>query len=279
MSPPGKSLIYIKRPFKKTSAATRPLLAMQNAHPRIDTNRGSLHPALFWSPETLTLGQFGILDWLAGCDRGVASVIHGRKHTLPPAQPADGWAPSSTFRRPVSASNHPLSLHRSRVSPRLPHPLRMCGGDATLTPAASSSPGCARGNPEPRYREPRTSSPRPFHHPIQGPSFLPTPTYSTRLGGASSLQSSSRPSEGGPAGKRPRPPAQPRWALAEHAALDLCPKQESGARRAQTLAVGRGDLNLHLFPLPSLTAAPFTPDSADAGRRGATLPRNSIVNC
>lgn len=278
MSPPGKSLIYIKRPFKKTSAATRPLLAMQNAHPRIDTNRGSLHPALFWSPETLTLGQFGILDWLAGCDRGVASVIQaGSTPSRPRSLQMAGLPPA-----PSAAQSPPpttLSPHRSRVSPRLPHPLRMCGGDATLTPAASSSPGCARGNPEPRYREPRTSSPRPFHHPIQGPSFLPTPTYSTRLGGASSLQSSSRPSEGGPAGKRPRPPAQPRWALAEHAALDLCPKQESGARRAQTLAVGRGDLNLHLFPLPSLTAAPFTPDSADAGRRGATLPRNSIVNC
>lgn len=175
-------------------------------------------------------------------------MIHSRKHTRPPA-PLCRWLGSLQHLPPPGLRlPSTLSPHRSRMSPRLPHPGCICDGDCTLTPAASSSPGCKQGDPDPRYGETRTSSSRPFHHQVHGLSCLPTPAHSTRNGGASSLQSSSRPSAGVSAGNahcRQRSGGGPPTGVATH---DL-QREESDAQRTQTLTVGLGDLNL-LFPSP-----------------------------
>lgn len=206
-------------------------------------------------------------------------MIHGRKHTLPPAQRCR-WLgslqhlPPPSLRLPTT-----LSAHRSRVSPRLPHPLRICGGAATLTPCSILESGVRAG--QSRASLPGTANQQPPPFPPSHPrSLLPSnPDLLHSLGWRLQPAVKFKAERGGSRWETPAARSAAGVGPAGHAALDLRPKAESGARRAQTLTVGRGDLNLHLSPLPSLTTAPFTLDSAAPGRRGATLPGNNITNC
>lgn len=173
--------------------------------------------------------------------------------------------------------NHPLPAQISGVatSPSPPSHLRR---RRDAGPCSILESGVRAG--QSRASLPGTANEQPPPFPPSHPrSLLPSnPDLLHSLGWRLQPAVKFKAERGGSRWETPAAPAQPGWALAEHAALDLCPKEESGARRAQTLTVGRGGLNLHLFPLPSLTTAPFTLDSADPGRRGATLPRNNIIN-
>lgn len=110
-----------------------------------------------------------------------------RQEAYPPARAALQMArlppAPSAVRSPPP--NHPLAAQISGVatSPSLRfHRRRQRDAD----PCSILESGV--GDPDLRYGVTRTSSPRPFHHPVRGPSCLPTPAQSTRNGGVSSLQ-------------------------------------------------------------------------------------------